>query len=163
MHVDPHVGRTAVTAMSARTARRLPSPCDSAHRSLARILRLLHSVDVRLSLFLFETLPGAGKADALRAAAQEAVDDCGIAFELDDGRIGALVYGWRPPGADDGCIESRTLERLAWALGGPNSLTDRIEARAVHRRSSELACPSDLAHLLSLAQPIRAPAAAGTA
>ncbi len=166
MHVDPHLGRdvrcTAVTAMSARSAQRLPRPCDGAHRSLARILRLLHSVNVRLSLFLFETLPGASDQDALRCAAEEAVDDCGITFELDDGRIGALVYGWRPPGADDRCIESRTLERLTWALGGPDVLSERIEVRAIHRRSSELSCPSDLAHLLSLAHPLGA-AATGTA
>ena len=85
-----------------------------AHKSLRRVLRLLHA-------------------------------------ELDDGRIGALVYGWRPPGTGDDWVESRTLARLDWALGGPNTAGGIVDVYAIHSPSSEIATDADVLGLLSLA------------
>ena len=122
-----------------------------AHKSLRRVLRLLHAVNVRLSVFTFETLPGTMKPHELFSAVETAVDDSGLAFELDDGRIGALVYGWRPPGTGDDWVESRTLARLDWALGGPNTAGGIVDVYAIHSPSSEIATDADVLGLLSLA------------
>ena len=126
-----------------------------AHKSLRRVLRLLHAVNVRLSVFTFETLPGIMNSRALFSAVETAVDDSGLAFELDDGRIGALVYGWRPPSVGDDWVESRTLARLDWALGGPNAARDIVEVYAIHGASSEIATDSDVLGLLALATPVK--------
>ena len=125
-----------------------------AHKSLRRILGLLQSADVRLSLFSFEALPGAISQHMLFSAVESAVDDSGLAFELCDGRIGALVYGWRPPGADDDWVESRTLSRLGWALGGPNTAAQTIDIYSVHRPSNEIATREDVVNLLLTADRI---------
>tara|TARA_R110000868_G_scaffold411266_1_gene702591 strand:+ start:4168 stop:4677 length:510 start_codon:yes stop_codon:yes gene_type:complete len=122
-----------------------------AHKSLRRVLRLLHAVNVRLSVFTFETLPGTMNSRELFSAVETAVDDSGLAFELDDGRIGALVYGWRPPGTGDDWVESRTLARLDWALGGPNTAGGIVDVYAIHSPSSEIATDADVLGLLSLA------------
>lgn len=133
------------------------------HQSLGRILRLLHNVNIRISLFVFDTLPGTLGRMSLRQAVQFAVDDCGFAFELEDGRIAALVYGWRPPRADDAWVEARTLERLGWALGGSASAASLVDTRAIHRSSTEIACPAEVPSLLTLALPVCGGKAAGTA
>ena len=122
-----------------------------AHKSLRRILKLLQSVNVRLSLFMFEALPGAIAPYVLFSAVESAVDDSGLAFELEDGRIGALVYGWRPPGAGDDWVESRTLSRLDWALGGPDAADALIDVYSVHRSSDEIASDEDAVNLLMTA------------
>lgn len=128
-------------------AERLP-----AHKSLRRILGLLQSANVRLSLFIFEALPGAISRHILFSAVESAVDDSGLAFGLEDGRIGALVYGWRPPGAGDDWVESRTLSRLDWALGGPNSAEHIIDVYSVHSPSEEIASDEDAVNLLRTAE-----------
>lgn len=125
-----------------------------AHKSLRRVLRLLHAVNIRLSVFTFETLPGAMNSRELFSAVEAAVDDSGLAFELDDGRIGALVYGWRPPGVEDNWVESRTLARLDWALGGPDAARNLIDVYAIHTGSSEIATDGDVLGLLTLAGPV---------
>ncbi len=122
-----------------------------AHKSLRRVLRLLHAVNVRLSVFTFETLPGTMNSRELFSAVETAVDDSGLAFELDDGRIGALVYGWRPPGTEDDWVESRTLARLDWALGGPNTARGIVDVYAIHSASSEIATDADVLGLAALA------------
>ena len=135
----------------------LPGPDGKlpAHQSLCRVLKLLSSVNIRLSLFSFETLPGAMARGSLFSAVERAVDDTGLAFELNDGRVGALVYGWRPPNAEDSWVEDRTLARLDWALGGPLSSAELIDVYAVHRWSSEVADGHNAAALLSLGEPVR--------
>lgn len=125
-----------------------------AYRSLRRVLRLLHAVNVRLSVFTFETLPGVMNSRELFSAVETAVDDSGLAFELDDGRIGALVYGWRPPGVEDDWVESRTLARLDWALGGPDAARNLIDVYAIHSPSTEIATDGDVLGLLALAGPV---------
>lgn len=125
-----------------------------AHKSLRRVLRLLHAVNVRLSVFTFETLPGTMKSHELFSAVEAAVDDSGLAFELDDGRIAALVYGWRPSGVEDSWVESRTLARLDWSLGGPDAARDLVEVYAIHSPSSEIASDCDVLGLLALASPV---------
>ena len=125
-----------------------------AHKSLRRVLRLLHAVNVRLSVFSFETLPGTMNSRELFSAVESAVDDSGLAFELDDGRIGALVYGWRPPGVEDSWVESRTLSRLDWSLGGPDTAREVIDVYAIHTASSEIASDEDMLGLLALATPV---------
>lgn len=125
-----------------------------AHKSLRRVLRLLHAVNVRLSVFTFETLPGTMKSHELFSAVETAVDDSGLAFELDDGRIAALVYGWRPPGVEDSWVESRTLARLDWSLGGPDSARNIVDVYASHSPSSEIATDSDVLGMLALATPV---------
>lgn len=125
-----------------------------AHKSLRRVLRLLHAVNVRLSVFTFETLPGAMNSRELFSVVEAVVDDSGLAFELDDGRIGALVYGWRPPGVEDNWVESRTLARLDWALGGPDSARNMIDVYAIHSASSEIATDTDVLGLLAMATPV---------
>lgn len=126
-----------------------------AHSSLRRVLGLLGSTNIRLSLFSFESLPGAMTTGALFSAVEKAVDDFGLAFGLDDGRVGALVYGWRPPNADDSWVEDRTLARLDWALGGPLSSADMVDVYAVHRCSSELSDSTDVAAALSCGRQVR--------
>lgn len=125
-----------------------------AHKSLRRVLRLLHAINVRLSVFTFETLPGTMKSHELFSAVETAVDDSGLAFELDDGRIAALVYGWRPSGVEDSWVESRTLARLDWSLGGPDAARDLVDVYAIHRSSSEIASDCDLLGLVALASPV---------
>lgn len=134
----------------------LPGPDGAlpAHQSLSRVLKLLRSVNIKLSLFSFETLPGAMTKGTLFSAVERAVDDTGLAFELNDGRVGALVYGWRPPNVEDSWVEDRTLSRLDWALGGPLSSADLVDVYAVHRWSSSVADGHDAAALLSLGTPV---------
>ncbi|MEX2455261.1 MAG: hypothetical protein WD470_11185 [Rhodospirillaceae bacterium] len=145
----------------ARPARRMPEM--QPHQSLTRILRLLHNVNVRLSLFVFDTLPGTIESPGLLHAVQSAVDDSGFAFELDDGRIGALFYGWRPARAQDSWVERRIHERLEWSLGGRSGAADLVDVRAIHCCSTEIACPAEIPALLMLASPLCAAATAGTA
>ena len=134
-----------------------------AHQSLARIFRLLQNVNVRLSLFLFDPRRRAPRSAGLYETVREAVDDCGLAFELDDGRIGAVVYGWRPPRAADGWVETRTLGRLETALGGPGAVAALLTISTLHRWSSEVSCAAEIPDLLTLARPLRAAVPAGTA
>jgi len=129
-----------------------PAEALPAHKSLRRILSLLQSVNIRLSLFTFKALPGAITRHVLFSAVESAVDDSGLAFELEDRRIGALVYGWRPPGAGDDWVESRTLSRLDWALGGPNSAEHIVDIYSVHRPSVEIASDEDALNLLLTAE-----------
>ena len=94
------------------------------------------------------------KSHELFSAVETAVDDSGLAFELDDGRIAALVYGWRPPGVEDSWVESRTLARLDWSLGGPNAARNLVDVYAIHSQSSEIATDSDVLGLLAMAIPV---------
>jgi hypothetical protein len=119
-----------------------------------RTLRLLGATNVRLSLFTFESLPGRMSPARLREIVGRVVDDDGVAFELEDGRVGALVYGWRPPGAPDSWVEDRTIDRVVWALGGPDSSHDLIELYASHRWSAELSDAADIGAALAFAAPV---------
>lgn len=158
MQIDMNLPRQVVSASEhASRAYFLPGPDGGlpAHQSLSRVLKLLRSVNIKLSLFSFETLPGAMTKGSLFSVVERAVDDAGLAFELNDGRVGALVYGWRPPNAEDSWVEDRTLSRLDWALGGPLSSADLVDIYAVHRWSSAVADGHDAASLLSLGEPVR--------
>ena len=146
MHIDTELKSISAIRRVARpkaVAAIGPAEALPAHKSLRRILGLLQSVDVRLSLFSFEALPGSISRHVLFSAVKSAVDDSGLAFELEDGRIGALVYGWRPSGAGDDWVESRTLSRLDWALGGPNTAAQIIDIYSTHRPSNEIATDDD--------------------
>lgn len=123
-----------------------------------RTLRLLGATNLRLSLFAFESIPGRMSPARLRDIVRQVIDDDRIAFELDDGRIGALVYGWRPPGAPDSWVEDRTIDRLDWALGGPDASDDAIEVYASHRWSAELSDAADIGAALAFATPVGRPA-----
>lgn len=157
MHIDTNLKRMHAQSPTGATSD-LPSIGHEgklpAHKSLRRVLRLLHAVNVRLSVFTFETLPGTMHSRELFSAVETAVDDSGLAFELDDGRIGALFYGWRPSGVGDDWVESRTLTRLDWALGGPDAARDPIDVYAVHGTSSEIATDSDILGLVAQARPV---------
>ena len=105
MHIDMNLNRIHQTLPMTRPMDGLPGlsvvgpEADlPAHKSLRRVLRLLHAVNIRLSVFTFETLPGTMKSHELFSAVETAVDDSGLAFELDDGRIAALVYGMAATG-----------------------------------------------------------------
>jgi hypothetical protein len=161
MHIDMNLNRIHQTLPMTRPMDGLPGlsvvgpEADlPAHKSLRRVLRLLHAVNIRLSVFTFETLPGTMKSHELFSAVETAVDDSGLAFELDDGRIAALVYGWRPPGVGDSWVESRTLSRLDWSLGGPYAARNIVDVYATHRPSSEIATDSDVLGLIALAIPV---------
>jgi hypothetical protein len=161
MYIDMNLNRIHTTLPMPRPMDGLPGlsavgpEADlPAHKSLRRVLRLLHAVNVRLSVFTFETLPGTMKSHELFSAVETAVDDSGLAFELDDGRIAALVYGWRPPGVGDNWVESRTLSRLDWALGGPDAARHIVDVYATHRPSSEIATDGDVLAMLAVATPI---------
>lgn len=159
MHIDADLYHAAAFSEQHRRAR--PMPLDGpdgllpAHSSLSRVLGLLGTANLRLSLFSFETLPGAMSANSLFSAVEKAVDDSGLAFALNDGRVGALVYGWRPPNADDSWVEDRTLARLDWALGGPFASVDIVDVHAVHRCSSEISDSGDVAAALSCSERVR--------
>jgi|GEM_PF-1099832 hypothetical protein len=161
MHIDMNLNRFHATRPMARPMGGLPGLSAvgpeaelPAHKSLRRVLRLLHAVNVRLSVFSFETLPGMMNSHELFSAVEAAVDDSGLAFKLDDGRIAALVYGWRPPGVQDNWVESRTLARLDWSLGGPDAARDLVDIYAAHGPSSEIATDSDVLAMLAVATPV---------
>lgn len=152
MQIDANLTYAATTEhqYAAHAVRAVePASALPAHNSLTRVLSLLGSANLRLSLFSFEALPGAMTVNDLFYAVENAVDDSGLAFILDNGCVGALVYGWRPPNADDSWVEDRTLSRLDWALGGPLASMDLVDVHAVHRSSSELSSSSDVAAMLS--------------
>jgi hypothetical protein len=158
MHIDMNLNRFHAALPMPRPLGGLPGlsavgpEADlPAHKSLRRVLRLLHAVNVRLSVFTFETLPGMMKSHELFSAVETAVDDSGLAFELDDGRIAALVFGWRPSGVQDSWVESRTLSRLDWSLGGPDAALNVVDVYAAHRPSSEIATDSDVLAMLAVA------------
>ena len=154
MHIDPNLSKfPAAPRAGFGLPLAVPGPAGPlpAHKSLRRVLSLLHAVNVQLSLFTFEALPGTMSRQALFSAVESAVDDSGLAFEAEDGRIGALVYGWRPPGANDSWVESRTLARLDWALGVPNASRDFVDCHAIHRPSDEVATDEDATTLLLMA------------
>lgn len=158
MHIDTNLNGSAVTtSRSTIWPASLEGPDNrlSTRETLGRVLRLLGSANLRLSLFSFETLPGAVTTAQLFSAVEAAVDDAGLAFELDDGRVGALVYGWRPPDADDSWVEDRTLARLDWAFGGPRSSADFVDVYAVHRWSGELSDGNDIKAALAFGEPVR--------
>ena len=161
MHIDMNLNRFHATRPMPRPMGGIPGlsavgpDADlPAHKSLRRVLRLLHAVNVRLSVFSFETLPGTMKSHELFSAVEAAVDDSGLSFELDDGRIGALVYGWRPPGVRDNWVESRTLARLDWSLGGPDAARDIVDVYAAHGPSSQIATDSDVLAMLAVAKQV---------